>query len=261
MSDKFVHHIALDQKKINSARIALLPGDPGRVPLIAERLKNSKEVSNQREFRSYLGTLNGTPVVVTSTGMGGPSLSACVEELAQIGVRNFIRVGSCGSIQEHINVADTVITSAAVRLDGASRNFAPIEYPAVADIYLTNALIQSAKEQNIVFHVGITASTDTFYHGQERYDTYTGFVPAHLRGSTAEWRSLHVANFEMEAATLLTMCATMGLRAACVCGVVAKRTLSEQLATPELFRKCEENSIAIAMGAVERIISGELIPV
>lgn len=254
MSFHSAHHLQLDANAIKHARIALLPGDPGRVPGIAAHLKDSEEVANSREFRSYLGFLSDVPVLVTSTGCGGPSLSVCVEELARLGVRNFIRVGSTGSIQEHINVGDIVITSAAVRLDGASRSFAPIEYPAVADLDLTNALVHAAKEQGLAFHVGITASTDTFYQGQERYDTYTGFVPVHLRGSLKEWRSMRVTNFEMEAATLLTMGATMGLRAACVCGVVAKRTQSEEIATSDSFKKAEQSAIDAAVGAVALLI-------
>jgi uridine phosphorylase len=186
--------------------------------------------------------------------VGGPSLSICVEELARLGVRDFIRIGSAGSIQEHIHVTDVVIFNGAVRLDGASRSFAPIEYPAVADFEVTNALVESAKEKGVTFHVGIAASTDTFYQGQERYDTYTGFVPAHLRGSINDWRAMRVSTFEMEAATLFTMCSTMGLRAGCICGIVAKRTLSEELATAELFKKCEQNAIEIAMGAVSRLL-------
>lgn len=222
--------------------------------MIADHLKGSKEVSFKREFRTYLGYWSDKPVLVTSTGCGGPSLSICVEELARLGVRDFIRVGSTGSIQEQINITDAVIFNGAVRLDGASKSFAPIEYPAVADIEVTNALIESAKAKGVKFHVGIAASTDTFYQGQERYDTYTGFVPAHLRGSINDWRAMRVATFEMEAATLFTMCATMGLRAGCVCGVVAKRTLSEELASADLFKKCEQNAIDVALGALSRLV-------
>lgn len=255
----YAHHLGLDADSIEHSLIALLPGDPGRVPVIAESFKGSKEINFQREFRTHVGYLGDCPVLVASTGCGGPSLSVCVEELAQIGVRNFIRVGSCGAIQEKINIADCVISSAAVRLDGASRSFAPIEYPAVADLDLTSALVESAKAQGLPYHVGITASTDTFYQGQERYDTFSGHVPAHLRGSMADWRAMKVANFEMETATLFTMCSTMGLRAASVCGVVATRTKSEALASTELFRKAERNAIEMTVGAVARLVAGGLL--
>lgn len=254
-STHFAHHLQLDQATIKGAQVALLPGDPGRVPLIAEHLKGAKQVSNQREFCSYLGELDGEPVLVTSTGCGGPSVSICVEELATIGVTTFIRVGTTGAIQDFINPGDVVISSAAVRLEGASRHFAPIEYPAVADIWVTNALIAAATKAQIAYHVGITASTDTFYPGQERYNTFTGYVPRHLRGSLEEWRALRVLNYEMEAATLFTMCATMGLDAGTVCGVAANRVRSEHAVDKELFRKAEQNATATAIGAVRILLA------
>ena len=128
----FAHHLQLDTARIRGAKIALLPGDPFRAPVIAEHLDDAEEVSFQREFRSCVGSLDGQPVLVTSTGCGGPSVSICVEELAQIGVTTFIRVGSTGAIQPGMNATDVVISNAAVRLEGASRSFAPLEYPAVS---------------------------------------------------------------------------------------------------------------------------------
>lgn len=256
MTEKTAHHLQLTASKINNAKIALLPGDPFRVPLIAEHLDGASEVAYQREFRSYLGEVDGEPILVTSTGCGGPSVSVCVEELAQIGVETFIRVGSTGAIQEFINVTDIVISHAAVRLDGASRSFAPPEYPAVSDLDVTNALVQTATKIGVPFHVGITASTDTFYQGQERYDSFTGFVPRHLRGSLKEWQSLNVLNFEMEAATLFTMCNVLGLRAGTVCGVVANRTASEKVTSKEAFIQGEQNAIKIAVGAA-RLLAGK----
>lgn len=251
------HHLQLDKHKIRGAKTALLPGDPFRVPLIAEHLHDAKEVSHQREFRSYLGTIDGQPVLVTSTGCGGPSLSVCVEELAQIGVETFIRVGSTGAIQSYIEVTDVVISNAAVRLDGASRSFAPPEYPAVSDFHVTSALVKAAEELSIQYHVGVTASTDTFYQGQERYDTFTGYMPKHLQGSLKEWQQLNVLNFEMEAATLFTMCATMGLKAGTVCGVVANRVVSEKVMSKELFLVGEQNAIKTAVEAVRTMIASE----
>lgn len=250
----FAHHLKLNSEQLRGARLALLPGDPGRVPAIARHLEGAQELAFSREFRSWLGDLEGKPVLVISTGCGGPSLSVCVEELAQLGLRTFIRVGSCGSIQESISVGEVVISQAAVRLDGASRCFAPIEYPAVADLAVTHALVVAAQTRQIPYHVGITASTDTFYPGQERYSTYSGFVPAHLRGSIDEWRSLRVSNFEMEAATLLTMGATLGLGTGCVCGVVAQRvTGGENIAPADLFTRAEERAIEVALEAARQL--------
>ena len=135
-------------------------------------------------------------------------------------VKTFIRVGTTGAIQENINDGDCVITTAAVRLDGASRHYAPIEYPAVASFEVVSALISGAKEAGVKFHTGITASSDTFYPGEERTDSFMAYKLRALRGATEEWRALHVLNYEMEAATLLTMTSAFGLRGGCVTGVV-----------------------------------------
>lgn len=252
---KTAHHLQLDEKLICGAKVALLPGDPFRVPNIAKHLDDPTEISHCREFMSHLGSLDGQPVLVTSTGCGGPSVSICVEELAQIGVDTFIRVGSTGAIQEYIEVSDVVISNAAVRLDGASRSFAPIEYPAVSHIDVTCALMDAAHNLDIKAHVGITASTDTFYQGQERYDSFKGYVPRHLVGSLKEWQQLNVLNFEMEAATLFTMCSALGLKAGTVCGVVANRTRSEKVTSKEMFVKGEQNAITTAVQAARLLLA------
>ena len=115
--------------------------------------------------------------------------------------------------------------------------------------------MKSAEDLGLKFHVGITASTDTFYQGQERYDSFTGFVPAHLRGSLKEWQQMKVLNFEMEAATLFTMCSTMGLKGGTVCGVVANRVEGEKLIHKELFVQSEQNAIRTAVGAVRLLLA------
>ena len=147
-------------------------------------------------------------MIVCSTGIGGPSTSIAVEELAQLGIRTFLRIGTTGAIQPHINVGDVLVTTASVRLDGASLHFAPMEFPAVADFECTTALVEAAKSVGATTHVGVTASSDTFYPGQERYDTFSGRVVSRFKGSMEEWQSMGVMNYEMESATLLTMCAS-----------------------------------------------------
>ncbi len=131
-----------------------------------------------------------------------------MEELAQLGIRTFLRIGTTGAIQPHINVGDVLVTTASVRLDGASLHFAPMEFPAVADFACTTALVEAAKSIGATTHVGVTASSDTFYPGQERYDTYSGRVVRRFKGSMEEWQAMGVMNYEMESATLLTMCAS-----------------------------------------------------
>jgi uridine phosphorylase len=147
-----------------------------------------------------------------------------------------------------VDVGDVVITTGAVRLDGASTQYAPIEYPAVAHHEVVGALIVAAREQGVQARVGISCTTDTFYPGQEREDSFTGYVPRRLRGMTEEWRRLNVLNYEMEAATLLTLASAMGLRAGCAAGVVVNRTKGEHV-TPDALHLGERNAVIVAAGA------------
>jgi len=250
-----VYHLSVSEREIAGAPIALLPGDPARVEKIATTrpIEHGRFIASHREFCTWLGYIRDTPVVITSTGIGGPSTAIAVEELAQLGVRIFIRVGTTGAIQPHINISDVVITTGAVRLDGASTHYAPIEYPAVADYELVWALVQASQKLKIPSHVGITCSSATFYPGQERSDSFSPYIIRDLRGTKSEWERLGVLNYEMEAATLLTMCSALGLRAGCVCGVVDTPTHEE--ITPENLQKAEQNAIAVAVTAAEIFLS------
>jgi uridine phosphorylase len=196
MSGRSVYHLGLDSGAIEGATLALVPGDPGRVPHLAglPPFERGRELAFKREYRTWLAYMHDTPVLVTSTGIGGAFASIAIDELAQLGVRTFIRVGTTGAIQPHIDVGDVVITTGAVRLDGASGHYAPIEYPAVADHTVVEALVRAAHDTGTSAHVGVTCSTDTFYPGQERYDSYTGYVPRRFQGMTDEWRRLQVLN-------------------------------------------------------------------
>ena len=141
-----VYHLGLDEGKAEEARFAFLPGDPDRVKFIARKFDpNSKEIAYKREYRSYLGKMKGKSILVTSTGIGGPSTSVAVEELAQLGVKIFMRIGTTGAIQKNIKLADVIIVTGSVRLDGASTHYAPVEYPAVADYEVLHALVEAAK--------------------------------------------------------------------------------------------------------------------
>ena len=250
MSGRTVYHLALNEALISGARVALLPGDPGRVPAIASTppFEHSREVACKREYRSFLGSIGGVPVLVTSTGIGGPSTSIAIDELAQLGVHTFVRVGTTGAIQEDVDVGDVVITTGAVRLDGASIHYAPIEYPAVAHYEVVAALVAAAREISVRARTGITCTCDTFYPGQERYDSFTGYVPRRFQGITEEWRQLHVLNYEMEAATVLTLTSAMGLRGGCVAGVVVNRTRGEAITKVNLDL-AEANAVKVAAGA------------
>ncbi|ATG15143.1 TPA: uridine phosphorylase [Providencia alcalifaciens] len=251
MSDVF--HLGLKKSDLQGATVAIVPGDPNRVEKIARLMDNPVHLASLREFTSWRGELDGKAVIVCSTGIGGPSTSIAVEELAQLGIRTFLRIGTTGAIQENINVGDVLVTTGAVRLDGASQHFAPLEFPAVADFTCTNALYAAATEAGATVHVGITASSDTFYPGQERYDTYTGRVMRHFRGSMKEWQDMGVMNYEMESATLLTMCASQGLRAGMVAGVIVNRT-QQEIPNEALLKKTEGNVLSIVVEAARRLL-------
>lgn len=248
-----VYHLALDSQMTEGAAFALLPGDPERVPRLAAALDpDARQIAMRREYRSYLGRVSGQAVLVTSTGIGGSSTSIAIDELAQLGVRTFIRVGTTGAIQPRIAVGDVVITTGSVRLDGASTHYAPIEYPAVADHEVVRALVDAAAERGTPFHVGITASSATFYPGEERSDSYGGYVLRSFRGATEEWRRLNVLNYEMESATVLTVCSALGLRGGCVTGVV-NVAAGDPIREDDLERG-EKAAIAVAVAAMLRLV-------
>lgn len=249
-----LYHIGISREMIHEAKYALLPGDPGRVESLAKALGPAEYVGKHREFTSWLARVEGTPVLVISTGMGCPCVSIAVEELARLGVTHFIRVGTTGSLREDLNLGDVVISQAAVRTDGASKCYAPVEYPAVADLDITLALRRAAEKLQLPFKVGITVTTDSFWPGQERYDSFSGYVPRALQGTLKEWQSLGCSNFEMEAAALFVLASTFGLHAGAICGVVAKRTDSEAVAPPQIYQLAEKRFQQTAKLALEILI-------
>ena len=265
------YHLDLDARKIRGARYVLMPGDPFRSPVIAQRVAErygraalTGPIAHQREYCTYLTEIAGARVLITSTGIGGPSTAIAIDELAQLGVRTFIRVGTTGAIQSHLGIGDVVITSGSVRLDGASTHYAPIEYPAVAHYEVLLALIEAAKvlksdkvlrpEIKGRYHVGITASSDTFYPGQERDDSFSGYVLHRFQGMTEQWRRLKVLNYEMESSTVLTLCSALGLRGGCVSGVVVNRSRGGRI-SPRALRMGEEHAIQVAIRAVEVLVN------
>lgn len=254
MEQSDVFHLGLTFSDLAGATLAIVPGDPRRVEKIARLMANPVHLATHREFTTWRAELAGKAVVVCSTGIGGPSTSIAMEELSQLGIRTFLRVGTTGAIQNAINVGDVLVTTAAVRLDGASLHFAPLAFPAVADFACTTALVQAAKKSGARLHVGVTASSDTFYPGQERYDTYSGRVVRQFKGSMQEWQGMGVMNYEMESATLLTMCATQGLRAGMVAGVIVNRLQQE---TPDVaaLQQTESNAVAIVVEAARLLLT------
>jgi uridine phosphorylase len=253
MSKSKVFHLGLAKSDLAGATLVIMPGDPARVARIAEKMQNSILLASHREFTTYRAELDGRPVVICSTGIGGPSTSIAVEELAQLGIRTFLRVGTTGSIQPHIQVGDVLVTTASVRLDGASLHFAPMSFPAVADFDCTTALVNAARKSGKALHIGVTASSDTFYPGQERYDTYSGRVRAELQGSMKEWQAMGVMNYEMESATLLIMCATQGLRAGMVAGVIVDRT-QQEIPNEQAMKLAEHTAVDVVIEAARHLL-------
>ena len=233
MTRQRMYHIGFgrDDLGLQPPTIALLSGDPERACLIAENyFQDVQLLSESRGLNSYLGHLpNGRTILSATSGMGAPSLSIVVNELVQVGIRQIIRIGTCGSIQDHIPVGSIVISRGALCRQGAANDIAPVEYPAVADPFLTVALVQAARELNIEHYLGITASVDTFYEGQERTDSANPYIMRSLHGITEEYRRLNVLNYEMESGTLFKMAGVYNFAAACVCGVVAQRMKSENI--------------------------------
>ena len=155
------YHIQLKEGDI--ADFVILPGDPGRVDFIAEQFEDAKEIAFNREYKTITGTYKGRPVSVTSTGIGCPSAAIAIEELANIGAKTLIRLGTSGAMQEHTRVGDLVIANGAVRQEGTSLQYMPIEFPAVASSDMVSALENSAKENGAKYHIGVVQSKDSFY--------------------------------------------------------------------------------------------------
>ncbi|BAZ19875.1 purine phosphorylase family 1 [Kalymmatonema gypsitolerans NIES-4073] len=255
MNHAKLYHIgfATDDFGERSPTIALLSGDPERARLIAHSYLHSvRLLSENRGLNSYLGILpNGKALLSATSGMGAPSTSIVVNELIQVGIKLIIRVGTCGSIQEHVPVGSIVITNAALCRQGAANDIAPVEYPAAADPFVTVALVKAARELKVKHYMGITASVDTFYEGQERTQSVNRHLLRSLRGITEEYRSLNVLNYEMECGTLLKMAGVYGFRAGCVCGVVAQRTVGEEVIL-EQKDVAIDNAIKVALQAAEQ---------
>ena len=250
-----LYHIGFDRSDfdIDAPQTVLLSGEPERSRYIARTyLQNVKALSEYRGLNSYCGHLpNGKPLLVATSGMGASSLSIIVNELVQVGIKQFIRIGTCGSIQPSVSVGSIVVSKAALCRQGAALDIAPVEYPAVADPYLTVALVDTARRLAIPCHLGITASVDTFYEGQERIESSANVnLQPWLKGITSTYRQLNILNYEMEAGTLLKMAGVYGFAAACVCAVVAQRNKAETIVIAD---KDETVKKAIAV-AVESLL-------
>jgi uridine phosphorylase len=246
-------HIGLNSDQVKDVSVAIIPGDPGRVPKIAQYLENAQPLANHREYNSMIGQYQGQTVLVISTGIGGPSAAICVEELAMLGIKRFLRVGTTGAIQDHIEPGDIIVPTAAVRMDGASTHIAPLAFPAVADFKMVQAVVEALSEKSVKHHVGICASSDTFYQGQSRQDSFKGgFVHQEMARRFEEMKSLNVLSFEMECATVFTQCAAYGLSAAAVLGVLVNRNRGE-FPSEAIIKQTEDKVIQAALATIPKL--------
>jgi uridine phosphorylase len=218
------YHLEVSDDDVAAA--VLLPGNPERVSKVTDAWDDATVVAEHREYRTATGAYDGTPISVTSTGIGSPSAAIAVEELARVGANTLIRVGSCGAIQPEIDVGDLIITSGAVRQESTSSEYVRDDYPAVADHAVVAALAAAAERLGYDYHVGLTASTDSFYAGQSR-EGFRGFRGRDSEADIEELVEAGVLNFEMEASAILTLAGIYGLRAGAVCTVYADRTTGE----------------------------------
>ncbi len=196
---------------------ALLPGDPGRCESIARLFDRPRLVASNREYTTYTGELDGRDVSVCSTGIGSPSTAIAVEELAAIGVRTFIRVGTTGSIQKEVRFGDLVVATGAVRDEGTTPAYVPLSYPAVADHELVHAMLGAGRKAGHRVHAGIVRSHDALYadlHASEQ-PRYRELEPAFEM-----WHRARVACNDMESSTIFTLCALRGLRGGSILTVV-----------------------------------------
>ena len=196
-------------KEGDVGRYCILPGDPGRCEKIAAYFDDPVKVQSNREYTVYTGTLLGEKVSVCSTGIGGPSAVIAMEELHAIGADTFIRVGTCGGIALQVQSDDVVIATGAVRHEGASREYAPIEFPAVSDYRIQEALVQAAKNLGKSWHAGVVQCKDSFY-GQ--HDPARMPVSYELQAKWEAWKRLGVLASEMESAALFCCAAALGVR-------------------------------------------------
>jgi len=216
-------------RKGDVAKYVLLPGDPGRVPIISSKWDSFKVVAQHREYVTHTGTYKGVPISCTSTGIGGPSSAIALEELLRVGADTFIRVGSSGALQSHIGVGDVIITAGAVRMEGTSLQYVWQGYPALANYEVLQALVEGAESLGVKYHVGVTASTDSFYLGQGR-PGFKGYMTHQASHLLDDAKAAGILNFEMEAATILTLASLYGARAGVVCAVLASRERDEFVA-------------------------------
>ena len=235
-------------------KYVIMPGDPKRCAKIAEFFVDANLVADSREYFTYTGTLDGVKVSVTSTGIGGPSAAIAIDELSKCGAHTFVRIGTCGGMQEDVMGGDVVIATGAVRMEGTSREFAPIEYPAVANLDVTNALVAAAKSLNIRHHVGVVQCKDSFF-GQHEPEVMP--VSYELENKWQAWLRMGCLASEMESAELFIAGHSLRVRVGSCFLVVANQERAKMGLTNTQVHDTEL-AIKTAVEAVRNLIHSEV---
>ncbi len=243
-----VYHLQV--KKGEIGKYVILPGDPKRCAKIAAYFDDPVQIADSREYITITGKLDGVPVTVTSTGIGGPSAAIAIEELVECGADTFIRVGTCGGMQEDVLSGDLVIAEAAIRMEGTSREYAPIEFPAVANPEVLISLMEAAKESDFRTHTGVVQCKDSFYgqHSPERMP-----VADELLSKWSAWCRLGCLASEMESAALFTIAAALHVRAGAILLVMANQERAK-MGLPNPTVHDTDQAIRVAVAAIRRLI-------
>ncbi len=245
------YHIQVAQGEVG--RYVIMPGDPKRCVKIAQYFDNPVLIADNREYITYTGTLDGVKVSVTSTGIGGPSAAIAMEELVSCGADTFLRIGTCGGMQTEVKSGDIVIATGAIRMEGTSREYAPIEFPAVPDLAVTNALVEAAKAKGYPFHAGVVQAKDSFY-GQHEPETKP--VSYELMNKWEAWKRLGCLASEMESAALFTVASYLRVRAG-ACFLVVANQEREKLGLENPVVHDTDMAIRVAVEAVRGLMRNE----
>lgn len=242
------YHIGVGEGDVG--RYVLLPGDPKRCAKIAAYFDDPQLVGDSREFVTYTGYLDGVKVSVTSTGIGGPSASIAMEELTAIGADTFIRVGTCGGVDLNVKSGDIVIATGAIRMEGTTMEYAPIEYPAVADLDITNALVEACRNLGYPYHTGVVQCKDAFY-GQHRPETLPN--GQELIRKWDAWVRLGCKASEMESAALFIVASYLRVRCGTALLTVANQERAKEgLPNPQVHDT--DHAIRAAIEALRILI-------
>lgn len=228
----------------------IMPGDPKRCEKIAKHFDNAVLVADSREYVTYTGTLEGVKVSVTSTGIGGPSASIAIDELSKIGAKTFIRIGTCGGMQDDVEGGDVVIATGAIRMEGTSREFAPIEYPAVPDFTVTTALKAAAEKLGYKHHLGVVQCKDSFF-GQHEPEIMP--VSYELENKWQAWLRMGCLASEMESAALFIAGSFLKVRVGSCFLVVANQERAKK-GLPNKQVHDTERAIEVAVEAIKELI-------